>query len=129
MTTSNHHDTFKVLMHPAVGDLIDESFSGPMDGAIAVAQIYDMLPLLHRSKWWHRLVPNHLRVYRGLIEWGGVGFRYVQVDHTLHVLDGGYVPSEGHRFRHDIVLPTPDAEKYITEEHGDVGVVFVVAVG
>lgn len=124
MTNTNEASPlYTILMHHEVGDAIDYTF-GPMDGAIAVAQIHDQLPLLHRPeslRWWHRLLPSRVRLYRGLLEWGDVGFSYIQVGGTLHVIDGGSIPADRlQRFRPDVVLPQPDAEKYIQGEtdHG-----------
>lgn len=130
MTTTNDHDRkYNVLMHNEVGDALDESFSGAMDGAIAVAQVYDLLPLMHRpvpARWWHKLLPNHVRLYRGLLDWGGVGFTYVQIGNTLHVVDAGNVD---HDFRADTVLPKPDAEKYILDETEHGGGVSIFTIG
>lgn len=107
---------YTVLMHTEVGDQIDYSLS-PIDGAIAVAQIRDLLPSLHRPKWWQRLIPGYIRVYRGSLGWAPCRFRYVQIGDTLHVVTGGRhapcCPS-------DVVLPEPDVDRYIQEEtdHG-----------
>ncbi|MCC6358752.1 MAG: hypothetical protein IT450_08420 [Phycisphaerales bacterium] len=128
-TTNDQHRKYKVLMHHEVGDALDESFSGPMDGAIAVAQVYDQLPLMHRSapvRWWHKLIPNHVRLYRGLLDWGGVGFTYVQIGSTLHVVGAGEVDRG---FRADALLPAPDVDKYIANEANDGGGVSILTIG
>ena len=81
---------FTVSMHPTLVDELDEGFS-PMDGIIAIDQMFGELPLLHQA-----LAPKHLRkragrrlkVYRGCYDWySSLGFSYVQIGTTLHVLD------------------------------------------
>jgi hypothetical protein len=126
MTSTTDKDSpFKILMHTEVGDAIEYALS-PMDGAVAVAQVYDQLPKLHRPRWWHRLIPNHTRLYRAELGWAGVGIVYVQLGDTLHVLDGGGMPAG---FRPDIVLPEADVEDYLIDQTDHGGGVSVLTIG
>ncbi|MBS0266424.1 MAG: hypothetical protein JSS02_31120 [Planctomycetes bacterium] len=81
---------FTVSMHPTLVDGLDEGFS-PMDGIAAIDEIFSELPLVHPGS-----VPEHerrtadrtLKLYHGCYDWyREVGFNYVQIGTTLHVLD------------------------------------------
>ncbi len=82
--------TFTVSMHPDLVDELDEGFS-PMDGAVAIDQIFNELPLLHRAlapKRLRKRAGRKLKVYRGCYDWyNSLGFSYVQIGTTLHVLE------------------------------------------
>lgn len=125
--TTAHNSTFTVLMHSEIGDAIDNQLS-PMDGAIAVAQIHDMLPKLHRPtrRWWPWR-PLFTRLYHGRLSWADVGFSYIQIGSTLHVVDGwrDWNP----RSRVDIVLSDADADEYMQQVEAGDGGVSVITVG
>jgi len=84
---------FTVSMHPTLVDGLDEGFS-PMDGLVAIDQMFGELPLLHQALAPKRLRrrPGHkLKVYRGCYYWyKSLGFSYVQIGTTLHVLELWY---------------------------------------
>jgi hypothetical protein len=85
--------TFTVSMHPTLVDELDEGFS-PMDGLVAVGEMFGELPLLHRAfapKRLRKRAGRTLRVYRGCYDWyQSLGFSYVQIGTTLHVLELWY---------------------------------------
>jgi hypothetical protein len=87
-TTALTH-RFTVMMHPTLVDEIDEGFS-PTDGLVAIDEMFSELPLLHRTlapKRLRKRVSRNLKVYRGCYGWyQSLGFSYVQVGTTLHVL-------------------------------------------
>ena len=91
-TTSMTH-RFTVVMHPDLVDELDEGFS-PMDGLVAIDQMYGELPLLHRALAPKRLgnrAVRRLKVFRGCYDWySSLGFSYVQIGTTLHVLELWY---------------------------------------
>jgi hypothetical protein len=86
--------SFTILMHPTLVDELDEGFS-PMDGLVAIDEMFSELPLLHPAlapKRPRKRTPRKLRVYRGCYDWyKSLGFSYVQIGTTLHVLDLWYV--------------------------------------
>lgn len=90
-TTSDR--TFTVLMHRDLVDELDERFS-PLDGILAIDEIFGELPLLHRTLAPMRLrrrAGRKLKVYRGCYDWyKSLGFSYVQIGTTLHVLELWY---------------------------------------
>jgi hypothetical protein len=81
---------FTVSMHPTLVDELDEGFS-PMDGLVAIDQMFSELPLLHQAlapKRCRKRAGRWLKVYRGCYDWyTSLGFSYVQIGTTLHVLD------------------------------------------
>jgi hypothetical protein len=80
---------FKVFMHADLVDELDEGFS-PMDGLVAIGQIFGELPRRHAAiapKRPRRQPARTLRVYRGRYDWYPLGFSYVQIANDLHVLD------------------------------------------
>lgn len=84
---------YTVTMHPDLVDDLDEGFS-PMDGLVAIDEMFGELPLLHRAVAPTRLrkrTGRTLRVYRGCYDWyKSLGFSYVQIGTTLHVLELWY---------------------------------------
>jgi hypothetical protein len=106
---------FTVSMHPTLVDELDEGFS-PMDGIVAIDEMYCELPLLH-----HALAPKRLRkragrrlmVYRGTYDWyGDLGFSYVQIGTTLHVLDLWHA-EDLTPDKFDVILGTGKTEGYV----------------
>jgi hypothetical protein len=73
---------YTVYKHSDLVDELDEGFS-PMDGIVAINDLFVGLPLQHRSqqpkrKRWR--VPRRLRVYRGRLSWyPELGFSYVEI--------------------------------------------------
>jgi hypothetical protein len=107
---------FTVFMHPTLVDQLDEGFS-PMDGIIAIDQIFLELPRLHPApvpKRSQNRAGRRLKVYRGRYHWYDLGFSYVQIGTTLHVLelwhDADYRNSN--RTEVDVVLGQGPAEEY-----------------
>jgi hypothetical protein len=105
---------FTVSMHPELIDELDEGFS-PMDGIVSIDEMFNELPLLHRA-----LAPTRLRkragrkltVYRGCYHWyRSLGFSYVQIGMTLHVLELWY--NENRNLDEvDVILGTGQTEGY-----------------
>jgi hypothetical protein len=99
---------FTVMMHPTLVDELDEGFS-PMDGLVAIDQMFSELPLLHAGVAPKRLCKRtapKLKVYRGCYDWyKSLGFSYVQIGTTLHVLELWYdeIPNLG---QVDVILGT-----------------------
>jgi hypothetical protein len=62
-----------------------------MDGMVAINEMFSELPLLHpgsASKRRHNRPVRRLKVYCGCYDWyKALGFTYVQIGTTLHVLD------------------------------------------
>jgi hypothetical protein len=80
---------FTVYMHTTLVDQLDEGFS-PMDGLVAINDLFVGLPLQHRSqakrKRWR--APRTLKVYRGRFSWyRKLGFSYVEIGDQLHVIE------------------------------------------
>ena len=106
--------TFSVLMHPKLVDELDEGFS-PLDGLVSIDEMFNELPFLYRA-----LAPSRprkragrkLKVYRGCYHWyDSLGFSYVQIGTTLHVLELWY--DENPKIDElDIVLGTGRTEGY-----------------
>src|SRR5580704_8389441 len=79
----------KVFMHRDLVDELDEGFS-PMDGLIAIGQMFNELPRRHAAiapKRPRRQAGRKLRVYCGRYDWYPLGFSYVQIGNALHVLE------------------------------------------
>src|SRR5262249_52880126 len=93
MKTESMSYAFTVMMHPTLVDELDEGFS-PMDGLVAIDQMFGELPLLHQALAHKRLRKRRhrrLTVYRGCYDWyKSLGFSYVQIGTTLHVLELWY---------------------------------------
>jgi hypothetical protein len=105
---------FTVMMHPTLVDELDEGFS-PMDGLVAIDQMFSELPLLHAgsaSKRLRKKTARKLRVYRGCYDWyKNLGFSYIQIGTTLHVLELWYDESPN-LIQLDVVLGTGQTEGY-----------------
>ena len=90
MKTDSMPHAFTVMMHPTLVDELDEGFS-PMDGIVAIDQMFSELPLLHEGvapKRLRKRATRKLKVYRGCYDWyKSLGFSYVQIGTTLHVLE------------------------------------------
>jgi hypothetical protein len=114
MTPSPAPTKFTVFMHPTLVDQLDEGFS-PMDGIVAIDQIFAELPLLHQGlapKRPGRRPGRRLKVYRGCYDWyRSLGFSYVQIGTTLHVLDLWYDENPNCR-EMDVILGTDQTEGY-----------------
>jgi hypothetical protein len=86
-----------------------------MDGLVAIDQICAELPLLHRAyapKRPRKRAYRNLKVYRGCYDWyKSLGFSYVQICTTLHVLELWY-PENTDTSQMDIVLGTGQTEGY-----------------
>lgn len=86
--TKSDDTTLTVILGDQIADAIDYSLS-PMDGIIAIKQLIQGLPDAHRkcrSRRRFRRFSTALPIYRGLIDWCGVGFDYVEYRGCLHVL-------------------------------------------
>ena len=106
--------TFTVMMHSTLVDALDEGFS-PMDGLVAIDEMFCELPLLHRALAPKRLrkgASRKLKVYRGCYDWyKSLGFSYVQIGTTLHVLDLRY-DDNPNLSELDVILGTGNTEGY-----------------
>lgn len=115
--------TFTVSMHRTLVDELDEGFS-PMDGVIAIDQMFSELPLLHRALAPKRLrtrFGRNLKVYRGCYDWyQPLGFSYVQIGTTLCVLELWYNENPN-LSRVDVILGTGHTEGYEPLGTGPVG--------
>jgi hypothetical protein len=105
---------FTVMMHKDLVDSLDEGFS-PMDGAVAIDEMFAELPLLHPGKAPKRFrtkPARKLKVYRGCYDWyQSLGFSYVQIGTTLHILDLWYDKNPGLNDM-DVILGTGRTEGY-----------------
>jgi hypothetical protein len=106
--------SFIVMMHPTLVDELDEGFS-PMDGLVAIDQMFSEFPLLHRALPPKRLAKRphrRLTVYRGCYDWyKSLGFTYVQAGTTLHVLELWY-DENPNLSQLDVILGTGYTEGY-----------------
>jgi hypothetical protein len=107
--------TFTVMMHRKLVDELDYGFS-PMDGIIAIDEIFNELPLLHRAlapKRLRKRAGRKLKVYRGCYHWyQSFGFSYVQIGTTLHVIDP-WDDDNASLAAMDVVLGTGKTEGYV----------------
>jgi hypothetical protein len=114
MTTDAKAQAFTVMMHRTLVDELDEGFS-PMDGIVAIDEMFSELPLLHASlvpKRRRRGTAKKLKVYRGCYDWyRELGVSYVQIDTTLHVLELWF-DSNPNLAQLDVVLGTGQTEGY-----------------
>jgi hypothetical protein len=107
--------TLTVMMHRDLVEALDYGFS-PMDGIIAIDEIFNELPLLHRAiapqrprKWAGR----KLKVYRGCYHWyQSFGFSYIQIGTTLHVIEL-WDDDNATLAAMDVVLGTGETEGYV----------------
>jgi hypothetical protein len=106
--------TFTVSMHPKLVDELDEGFS-PMDGLVAIDEMFGELPLLHRALAPARLrkrAGRTLKVYRGCYDWyRSLGFSYVQLGRTQHVLELWFT-EHPNRAEVDVILGTGQTAGY-----------------
>lgn len=106
--------TFTVSVHPKLVDELDEGFS-PMDGLVAIDEMFSELPLLHGALIPlrpHKRACRKLKVYRGCYHWyEHRGFSYVQIGTTLHVLELWYAENPD-RGALDVILGTGQTEGY-----------------
>lgn len=87
MTTSpSRTSPFNVFMHPDLVNQLDESLS-PIDGLVAIDQVFLGLPRLHANPLFQRHAPRSLKAHYAVLDWCGIGLTYVQVGRELHVLD------------------------------------------
>ena len=101
---------------------LDENLArllSPLDELDFLSQLDHQLPKLHRSKkpprfnWLRR---RSLRLYRGLAEWCGIHFYYIEFDKQLHILR--IEPSCADLHEVDTLLGEPDGEGVTVEECG-----------
>jgi hypothetical protein len=106
--------TFIVMMHRTLVDELDEGFS-PMDGIVAIDEMFSELPLLHAAlapKRPRKRTARKLKVYRGCYDWyKSLGFSYVQIGTTLHVLELWY-DENPNLIQMNVVLGTGHTEGY-----------------
>src|SRR5262249_5371578 len=106
--------TFTVMMHRDLVDELDYGFS-PMDGIVAIDEMFSELPLLHRALAPRRLrkrAGRSLKVYRGCYHWyNSLGFSYVQIGTVLHVL-GLWYDENTTDSQVDVILGTGHTEGY-----------------
>lgn len=82
------HTTLTVILGDEIANAIDQSLS-PVDGIIAIKQVLSELPDLHckcRSRRRFRRFGTALPIYRGLIDWAGIGIEYVEHHGYLHIV-------------------------------------------
>jgi hypothetical protein len=97
-----------------------ERFLSPMDELEFLSQLDHHLPKLHQSKKSQRfnwLRRRSLRLYRGLAEWCGIHFYYIEFDNQLHILR--IEPScDADLHEVDTLLGEPDGEGVTVEDVG-----------
>jgi hypothetical protein len=106
--------TFTVMMHEELVDNLDNGFS-PMDGIIAIDEMFSEQPLLHRAlapKRRRKRAGRRLKVYRGCYHWyKSLGFSYVQIGTSLHVLELWY-DENPNLSQMDVILGTGQTDGY-----------------
>jgi hypothetical protein len=114
------------VMASAVEDILESHISGAIDSLIAAAQIRHELPALHRARrarfsW---LCKDSLTLYRGRIDWCGIGFDYVEHGGNLHIVDvwPDYSEDRSTRKVDCVIGQAMDAEKYLTVTEVGAGV-------
>ncbi len=114
MKTEAMAQPFAVMMHSSLVDELDEGFS-PMDGLVAIDEMFNELPLLHAGlapKRLRKRTARKLRVYRGCYDWyKSLAFSYVQVGTTLHVVELWY-DENPNASQVDVVLGTGQTKGY-----------------
>ncbi len=105
---------FTVFMHPKLVDELDETFS-PIDGIIAIDQMFLELPRLHLGTLPKRprsRVGRNLKIFRGCYHWYDLGFSYIQIGNALHVVElwHDYDSGKPNRTDIDVVLGTREEE-------------------
>jgi hypothetical protein len=111
----DHEPRFSILMEASLVDELDEQFS-PMDGIVAIDQLFYELPRLHPGsvpKRGRKRAGRRLKVYRARYRWSDLGLSYVQLGTTLHVLDLWYDDdyNKPNRQEVDVVLGRNPAEE------------------
>jgi hypothetical protein len=108
-----------VVMARAVDEALERLLS-PMDEIVFLQQLHRALPELHHAK---RLLPfrsfqrNSLRIYRGLVDWCGIHFLYLQFDDHLHILR--FEPAcDDDRGQSDVHLAEPTSADLEMQEGG-----------
>jgi hypothetical protein len=106
-----------VVLARAVDEALERLLS-PMDELVFLQQIHRALPELHQPKRplpFFGLRRNSLRVYRGLVDWCGIHFLYLQFDDHLHVLR--FEPScDDDRYEADVQLGEPTSDDLEMQE-------------
>jgi len=114
MKTEAMAQPFTVMMHSSLVDELDEGFS-PMDGLVAIDEMFSELPLLHAGlapKRLRKRTARKLRVYHGCYDWyKSLAFSYVQVGTTLHVVELWY-DENPNASQVDVVLGTRQTKGY-----------------
>jgi hypothetical protein len=86
-----------------------------MDGLVAIDEMFAELPLLHQAlapKCLRKWAARTLKVYHGCYDWyKSLGFSYVQIGTTLHVLDLWY-DENPNLAGIDVILGTGRTEGY-----------------
>lgn len=101
-------NAFTTVISPKLEDELDAGFS-PMDGLIAIDQIYIELPQLHRPARMNllqRWLASSGKVYHGRYHWYPLGFTYRQIAEELHIMNLWPVKRTGlfRRRSFDVVL-------------------------
>jgi hypothetical protein len=80
---------YTVSIHADLVDTLDGCLA-PQDGIAAIDNLFGELPTEHRSRSGKRSGKSPRRnvpLYRGRFAWIDIGFSYVEIDRTLHVVD------------------------------------------
>lgn len=83
--SKSHDITLTVILGHEIANELDNALS-PMDGIVAIGQVTHELASIHRTSRRRRWFQASLPIYRGLIDWCGIGFDYVEHRGYLHVL-------------------------------------------
>jgi len=113
-----------VILGDEIANAIDYSLS-PLDGIIAIKQVIHELPELHRkcrSRLRLRRFGTALPIYRGVIDWCGVGFEYVEYRGYLHILGIRDIDTKA---ADAIIKQTADCTDYLNESDCGGGVSIV----
>ncbi len=118
---STDNQESNVCMATVIEDDLDESLS-PIDGALAICQVQDELPALHRKVRPSRLGRfrrNSLKLFRARMKWCPVGIDYVEHGGYLHVVNVWYY-SRNNPPKVDCVFEKiTDYEKYLDRHEPD----------
>ncbi len=108
-TSEGTEDTTQLTlhMHSELAETFDHCFS-PGDAASAFDHLYEQLPRLHRNREAAAHVRRRLpfiRIYHAYLDWYPIGVTYVQVGHSLIVIDVWHDddPRFSRRFDHKLV--------------------------
>ena len=110
---------FKTILPVDLADAIDETFS-PMDGVVALDEIYLELPQLHRPVGRFGI---RRKTFHGRYDWYPLGFTYEQIGSDLHIRNIWYADEKRlfRRRRIDVILGKADGEfscMYELKTHG-----------